>query len=86
VVKRGQAVDAQRGLRGTAQLGRGTRPFTRGRGRVPEGHLGPCGGTGRWHQRVRGRAALQRSTDLGAQRPRSHLRIVPSDGWLHGTG
>jgi len=79
-------VDAQRGLRGPSQLGRGTRPFARGRGRVPEGHLGPGSGAGRWRRRLRGRVALQRSADLGAQRPRSHLRVFRSDGWLHGTG
>lgn len=83
--RRGQAVDAQRGLRGSAQLGRGTRPFVLRRGRVPKGHLGPGGGASRWHRRLRGRATLQRSTDLGTQRPGSHLLVVPSDGWLHGT-
>jgi len=81
----GQAVDARRGLRSAAQLGRGTRPVVRGRGRVPGGHLGPGGGAGRRCGCVRDRVARQRSVDLGAQRPRRHLRVVPSDGRLYGT-
>jgi len=82
---RGQAVDARCGLRGAAQLGRGTRPIVRGRGCVPGGHLGPGGGAGRRRRRVRDRVSRQWSADLGAQRPRGHLRVVPRDGWLHGT-
>jgi len=78
-------VDARRGLRVTSQLGRGTRPFGRGRGRVPEGHLDPGGGAGRRRRRVRGSAALQWSADIGAQLPRGYFCVVPSDGWLHGT-
>lgn len=78
-------MDARRGLRVTSQLGHGTRPFARGRGRVPEGHLSPGGGAGRRRRRVRGRTALQWSADIGAQRPRGHIRVIPSDGWLHGT-
>jgi len=78
-------VDARRRFRGPTQLGRWTRPFVRGRGRVPERHLGSGGGAGRRRRRVRGRTALQWSVDIGAQCPRGHFRVVPSDGWLHGT-
>jgi len=78
-------VDARRGLRGAPQLGRGTRPHARGRGRVPEGHFGPGGGSGHRRRRVRGRFAFQRSADFGAQFPRGHLLVVPNDGRLHGT-